>query len=152
MQGLIILITGFVVLVALVAIWLLARNASKFHIKLNEIKDNAEKANKKDELRKVYNELMEASKYVWHYSLELRVMEIKTYIITKLEYMDEKPIDILSVRQIQNVLNYYDEHTDFVEKIIKETNKAYPPSEGEDKNNPSIWKPGHWNWFLLFNC
>jgi len=49
--------------------------------------------------------------------------------------------------QIIKAMNYYKDNVHHVEKIMKETNVACDVSF-EDKNTPSLWKPGHWLWFF----
>jgi hypothetical protein len=56
--------------------------------------------------------------------------------------------DALRPKQIIRAMNYYSEHVRHVELLMKETNIACDVSEWEDKNNPSLWKPGHWLWFF----
>lgn len=69
----------------------------------------------------------------------------------KLDYCGVEPLTIdkvLNEDQVEGVLTYYAKRKDFVDKIMGETNKAYEPSQIEDKINPSIWKPEYWNWFF----
>ena len=36
-------------------------------------------------------------------------------------------------------------------KKVKNIEKQYHPTESEDINNPMIWKPEHWKWYLKKN-
>lgn len=39
-------------------------------------------------------------------------------------------------------------HKDHIKKLIQSAKTDYPPTNNEDKNNPSLWKGEHWYWFL----
>ena len=53
---------------------------------------------------------------------------------------------VMKPSQIIKGMNYYKDNVNRIENMMKETNVACDVSF-EDKNNPSLWKPGHW---LLF--
>lgn len=53
----------------------------------------------------------------------------------------------LTNQQIQKAKDWYLKHKTHVNIITNGVGK-FPPTLHEDKNNPSIWKPEHWNWFL----
>lgn len=56
---------------------------------------------------------------------------------------------VLTNKQIESALYYYANHRNHVLNLINEAeNKRVSPSENEDKNNPALWKPIHWNWFF----
>jgi len=57
--------------------------------------------------------------------------------------------DSLTYEQIKNGLKFYSKHKEHVDKICKETDVACDICN-EDKNDPRLWKPSHWNWFLNF--
>lgn len=42
---------------------------------------------------------------------------------------------------------FYDKHTKHINKLVLSAEMGYPPSD-EDFNNPMLWKPEHWFWFL----
>lgn len=42
---------------------------------------------------------------------------------------------------------WYLTHQKHVNTIREETWNCYPPSQ-EDMNDPALWKPAHWNWFI----
>ncbi len=44
-------------------------------------------------------------------------------------------------------IKWADEHESHVNEMIKNANLSYPPSM-EDKNQPNLWKPQHWYWFV----
>lgn len=44
-------------------------------------------------------------------------------------------------------MQWSNEHDHHVQEIIKSTNNSYPPSK-EDRNQPNLWKPEHWLWFI----
>jgi hypothetical protein len=56
--------------------------------------------------------------------------------------------EVLKPKQIIKAMNYYREHTQHVKNLMKESFIACDVSELEDKNNPMLWKPGHWLWFF----
>ena len=56
--------------------------------------------------------------------------------------------DVLTREQADRVFLFYEKHKEHVNKLVCDTEKAYEPSESEDKNNPMIWKPEYWKWFL----
>jgi len=57
-------------------------------------------------------------------------------------------VDVLSKEQIEKARDYYNNHKGHVDKIMQESNVACDVSESEDKNDPRLWKPGHWLWFF----
>ena len=59
--------------------------------------------------------------------------------------------DVLTDKQKNGAFLYYLNHKEHIENIMSETNKAYEPSQSEDKNDPRIWKAEYWKWFLA-NC
>lgn len=59
--------------------------------------------------------------------------------------------DVLTDKQKNRAFLYYLNHKEHIENIMSETNKAYEPSQSEDKNDPRIWKAEYWKWFLA-NC
>ena len=148
------LVIGIVIVILGLAawgIWHLVMSAYDIKKKLWDIKDRAVKADNKDELQKIYDDFKIVHKECWHRELHSLAKEVHTYMQTKFDYISEdKPTDILSVRQIQRVLNFYDDHKEMVDKMMTETDKSFPPSQPEDKVDPSIWKPGYWNWFMMF--
>ena len=54
----------------------------------------------------------------------------------------------ISNEQIQKAKEWFALHKDHINKITKEMITCYPPTDNEDKNNPSLWKASHWLWFL----
>ncbi len=56
--------------------------------------------------------------------------------------------DTLSDEQIERVLRYVKNHPVAVNSLLKEANLPFEVSETEDKNDPRLWKPGHWLWFF----
>lgn len=55
----------------------------------------------------------------------------------------------LTEDQIKKGIDYYSSHKDHVKKLLKwSEGRSYPPTLSEDKNNPNLWKPGHWAWFM----
>lgn len=59
--------------------------------------------------------------------------------------------DVLTEEQIKKVENYYQNNKNIVDNMMKETKLAYPPdhpTQFEDRNNPSIWKPEYWRWYF----
>lgn len=72
---------------------------------------------------------------------------IKQYVSGSLLKINE----VLTTEQERRVLLFYNEHRKYIDKLVSETEKAYEPSQGEDKNNPMIWKAEYWKWFLA-NC
>ena len=59
------------------------------------------------------------------------------------------PEEILTGRQIQEAEIWYYKHRNHVNSIVNGKSK-FPPTDIEDKNEPSLWKPEHWNWFLAY--
>lgn len=65
-----------------------------------------------------------------------------------------------TIEPVENVLNdnqmtkaeaWYNNHRNHVNKITSETEMVFPPTDSEDKNNPVLWKPSHWKWYLENN-
>ena len=56
----------------------------------------------------------------------------------------------LTIEQYNKALLWSKKHKEHVSNVTKDIDKGYPPSN-EDKNQPELWKPEHWLWFLL-NC
>ena len=59
------------------------------------------------------------------------------------------PEEILTGRQIQEAEIWYYKHRNHVNSIVNGKSK-FPLTDIEDKNEPSLWKPEHWNWFLAY--
>jgi len=57
--------------------------------------------------------------------------------------------EVLREDQKTKAIRYYKDNKDRVDFMVRQTDKAYEPSEAEDKNDPRIWKAEHWNWFLI---
>lgn len=57
-------------------------------------------------------------------------------------------MNVLSIKQKNDALLFYDGHREFVNGIIKDSDNSYPPSQSEDKNDVRIWKPAYWKWFI----
>ena len=56
---------------------------------------------------------------------------------------------ILTDAQIEKAREWFYLHKDHVGKIITmDIITSYPPTDHEDKNNPSLWKANHWLWFV----
>ena len=64
--------------------------------------------------------------------------------------MTDNVNDILNISQINRVILFYEKHKDWVDNLIKNTEKEYPPSQPEDKYDPSIWKGEYWKWFFNY--
>ncbi len=56
--------------------------------------------------------------------------------------------DVLSEAQEDKAREFYQRHKFNIDNLVKRTEKAYEPSQIEDKNNPMIWKTEYWKWFL----
>ena len=57
--------------------------------------------------------------------------------------------NILTPKQWNRAWQWYLNHTAHVSRIRKmESDKNFAPSLIGDKNDPRLWKPGHWNWFF----
>lgn len=56
---------------------------------------------------------------------------------------------LLTEDQITRAKLWYQNHSNHVRNIITDELivHPYPPSE-EDVDQPNIWKPSHWIWFL----
>jgi len=59
----------------------------------------------------------------------------------------EKPLDLLSKSQYTKAFDWCGEHLIHVDRLISDLDSGYPPAE-EDYNQPNLWKPEHWFWFL----
>ena len=57
-------------------------------------------------------------------------------------------MEVLSTEQTLKTLIWLKEHRKHVYNMVFNSEKEYPPSDNEDKNNPALWKPEHWKWFL----
>lgn len=56
--------------------------------------------------------------------------------------------EVLTDVQKDRAFSFYNKHKQHIDKIVSDTEKAYEPSETEDKNNPMIWKAEYWKWFF----
>lgn len=56
--------------------------------------------------------------------------------------------DVLNEQQKDEAFLFYMNHKDNIDERITYTEKAYEPSQNEDKNDPRIWKDEYWKWFL----
>ena len=54
---------------------------------------------------------------------------------------------ILSPDQVFKILTWYTGHSQHIMNITANTENFYPPSD-EDKDDPKLWKPEHWKWYL----
>lgn len=55
---------------------------------------------------------------------------------------------ILSVNQILNATIWLKAHRKHVYELVFNARDEFQPTELEDKDNPDLWKPEHWKWFL----
>jgi TctA family transporter len=55
--------------------------------------------------------------------------------------------DVLSQEQIYKATEFYNTHKKHVDAIMEETPIATDVWH-EDKGDPRLWKPQHWNWFF----
>lgn len=77
-----------------------------------------------------------------------------------LSLFKKKPVEIISygelptvketltAKQIINAMDYYKKNTQRVQLIIQDQYTAVSVSDNDDKNNPRLWKAGHWLWFF----
>jgi len=56
--------------------------------------------------------------------------------------------ETLTTKQIMKAVDYYKKNVDRVQILIKNQNVACSVTEIMDKNNPRLWKAGHWLWFF----
>jgi len=63
--------------------------------------------------------------------------------------LNTENMNLLTEDQITKAKLWYQNHSYHVRNIITDELivHAYPPSE-EDVDQPNIWKPSHWVWFL----
>jgi len=54
----------------------------------------------------------------------------------------------LSIEQLEKADMWYCLHKNHVNKLYHLAENSLPPTLNEDKNNPSLWKAGHWKWYL----
>lgn len=54
----------------------------------------------------------------------------------------------LTVKQLEKADMWYCLHKNHVNKLYHLADCSFPPSLNEDKNNPTLWKAGHWKWYL----
>jgi len=66
----------------------------------------------------------------------------------EMEKLNKKPEEILTPEQIDNALKWYDKHQNHVNGLVNGVAK-FPPRLNEDKRDCRLWKPEHWNWFLV---
>ena len=57
-------------------------------------------------------------------------------------------IMILTHEQIKAGRAWYTKHTKHVAKLIKNEEIEAAPTLKADKQDPALWKPMHWKWFL----
>lgn len=58
----------------------------------------------------------------------------------------------LSFEQIDMAHDWYSNHKNHVNRLYYTCSNSYPPTLAYDKNNPSVWKPEHWKWFIDKYC
>ncbi len=51
-------------------------------------------------------------------------------------------------RDIFRAYDWYAQHSDHVDAIVRLENSEYPPS-GSDCHQPTLWKAAHWKWLLM---
>lgn len=56
--------------------------------------------------------------------------------------------EVLTQDQITKARIWWGEHKSHVWNITREIETTYPPTDLEDRNNPALWKPEHWGWFI----
>ena len=54
----------------------------------------------------------------------------------------------LTFAQAWDAKDFMKRHLPHIFNLIKDLDKGYPPTLQEDKNNPNLWKPEHWFWFI----
>ena len=54
----------------------------------------------------------------------------------------------LTFAQAWDAKDFMKKHLLHIFMLIKDLKEGYPPTLQEDKNNPNIWKPEHWFWFI----
>lgn len=54
----------------------------------------------------------------------------------------------LSIEQLERADMWYCLHKNHVNKLYHLADNSFPPKLTEDKNNPALWKAGHWKWYL----
>ena len=54
----------------------------------------------------------------------------------------------LSIEQLERADMWYCLHKNYVNKLYHLAESGFPPTLNEDKNNPNLWKAGHWKWYL----
>ena len=54
----------------------------------------------------------------------------------------------LTPEQLSRAADFFAKHTVYVRNLVRDEKLAYPPTLGEDKNRPELWKGAHWKWFL----
>lgn len=86
---LVILSFVFITIVAGVSwsLWKLLTSALKIHESLDSLKERAKSAKTRGDLKIVWGELLEVNKECWHKSFYSKVVEIKTIIETKYDYV-----------------------------------------------------------------
>ena len=55
---------------------------------------------------------------------------------------------VLSTALIEKATAWALLHRRHVESLASLAANSYPPTLGEDKRNPELWKAGHWKWFI----
>lgn len=77
-----------------------------------------------------------------------------------LSLFSRKPVEIISygelptvketltTKQIIKALDYYKKNNMRVQLLIQDHYTAISVSEVDEKNNPRLWKAGHWLWFF----
>ena len=56
--------------------------------------------------------------------------------------------DVLTKAQLLNAAKWYAEHQRHVLSVSRRYVGGFPPTDNLDKNQPELWKPQHWAWFL----
>lgn len=56
--------------------------------------------------------------------------------------------EVLSSDQIIKALYFYNDNKQYIEDMVETTIESIEPIELDDKNDPSIWIPEYWKWFI----
>lgn len=70
--------------------------------------------------------------------------------IQNVSSMSAKLEDALTNEQIGRAFLFYSKHREYIWVLVDGYDKTFEPTQSEDKNDPSIWKAGHWKWFIAY--
>lgn len=124
------------------------RNSMKFWKLFEDVDARVENATTTEELEAIYGrEFKTLRKLQMGHPHSSELNRLYAVMKTKVKFLPT----VLTEEQEKQAQIFYIEHKEHIDKMVSATTASYAPSEAEDKNDPRIWKPEYWKWFLWYN-